>query len=182
MPAGGAPGEGEGAFDWWAAPGQRVVHQAEPEQGPEAGPEAEPEQEPELQPEPEPEPQAVREPEPEPEPVPEPEPLPQETAAAVYRHVQAGEEFQEIRREYRSFVFPACAAFLTWYLVYIVAAVTLPGLMDQQVAGPFNIAWVLGLLQFASTFLIAWLYARHARDRRDRMALGLRWETQDRLR
>lgn len=105
-----------------------------------------------------------------------------EAVAAVYRLVQAGEEFQQIRREYRRFVFPACAAFLGWYLLYIVAAVTLPELMDSRVAGPFNVAWLLGLLQFASTFLITWLYARHARDRRDRMALGLRWETQDRLR
>ncbi|MFC1405897.1 DUF485 domain-containing protein [Streptacidiphilus sp. N1-5] len=108
------------------------------------------------------------------------EPAPR--AAEVYRHVQAGEEFREVRREYRRFVFPACAAFLAWYLVYIVAAVTLPGVMDRQIAGPFTVAWALGLLQFASTFLITWLYARHARDRRDRLALGLRWETQDRLR
>jgi uncharacterized membrane protein (DUF485 family) len=179
MPAGGAPGEGEGAFDWWAAPGQRVVRPAEPGDLADATDLAQPAEpealEPEaLEPEPEQQVEAEREP--------EPDPLPQETAAAVYRHVQAGEEFQEVRRAYRSFVFPACAAFLAWYLLYIVAAVTLPGLMDHQVAGPFNVAWVLGLLQFASTFLIAWLYARHARDRRDRMALGLRWETQDRLR
>ena len=103
-------------------------------------------------------------------------------AAEVYRNVQAGAEFQEVRREYRRFVLPACAAFLAWYLAYIVAAVTLPGLMAHQLAGPFTVAWVLGLLQFVSTFLITWLYARHARDRRDRLALGLRWETQDRLR
>ena len=156
-------------------------------------PDPTPEPEPGLAPGPEPGPvtapapvaeaaPASLEPELEPEPGPGPEPLPQESAAAVYRHVQEGEEFQEVRRAYRSFVFPACAAFLAWYLLYIVAAVTLPEVMDRQVAGPFNIAWVLGLLQFASTFLITWLYARHARDRRDRTALGLRWETQDRLR
>ncbi|MFC1419850.1 DUF485 domain-containing protein [Streptacidiphilus cavernicola] len=123
------------------------------------------------------EPEWVAAPEPAPEPPPE-----QLAAAAVYRHVQAGEEFQEVRRAYRGFVFPACLAFLAWYLIYIVAAVTLPRVMDRPVAGPFNVAWVLGLLQFASTFAITWLYARHARDRRDRAALGLRWETQDRLR
>ncbi|WP_370080545.1 DUF485 domain-containing protein [Streptacidiphilus sp. MAP12-16] len=126
------------------------------------------------------------EPEPDPEPRRDPpsmvEPDTAPSSAEIYRHVQAGEEFQEIRREYRRFVFPACAAFLAWYLLYIVAAVTLPGLMGRQVAGPLNVAWLLGLLQFASTFLITWLYARHARDRRDRAALGLRWETQDRLR
>ena len=123
------------------------------------------------------EPAAV--PEPGPEPGPEPSPA---GHAEVYRHVHQGEEFQEIRRTYRRFVFPACAVFLAWYLGYIVAAVTLPGLMARPVAGPFNVAWALGLLQFLTTFLITWLYARHARDRRDRAALGLRWETQDRLR
>ena len=102
--------------------------------------------------------------------------------ADVYRQVHEGEEFRAIRRRYRGFVFPACAVFLLWYLLYIVAAVTLPGLMARPVAGPFNVAWLLGLLQFATTFLITWLYARHARDHRDRAALGLRWETQDRLR
>ena len=102
--------------------------------------------------------------------------------AEVYRHVHDGEEFQLIRRSYRGFVFPACGLFLVWYLGYIVAAVTLPGLMARPVAGPFNVAWLLALLQFVTTFLITWLYARHARDRRDRAALGLRWETQDRLR
>ncbi|QMU74185.1 DUF485 domain-containing protein [Streptacidiphilus sp. P02-A3a] len=102
--------------------------------------------------------------------------------AEVYRHVHEGEEFQLIRRSYRGFAFPACVLFLVWYLGYIVAAVTLPGLMARPVAGPFNVAWLLGLLQFATTFLITWLYARNARDRRDRAALGLRWETQDRLR
>ncbi|MGH3325211.1 MAG: DUF485 domain-containing protein, partial [Streptomyces sp.] len=36
-----------------------------------------------------------------------------------------------------------------------------------------------GLAQFASTFLLTWAYVRHARLRRDRLALELRWETQD---
>ena len=102
--------------------------------------------------------------------------------AEVYRHVHDGEEFQLIRRSYRGFVFPACAIFLLWYLGYIVAAVTLPGLMARPVAGPFNVAWLLALLHFFPPFLIPWLSARHARDRRDRAALGLRWETQDRRR
>jgi uncharacterized membrane protein (DUF485 family) len=201
------PGSADG-FDWWAAPPSRPraaeasawSAEAAPEQAvPEyAAPEhAEPEQ---AAPE-----QALPEPSPGPEArvqsevfrgvaegvaepaetfrVPRPgEPARAPRAAEVYRHVQAGEEFQEVRREYRRFVFPACAAFLAWYLAYIVAAVTLPGLMARQLAGPFTVAWALGLLQFGSTFLITWLYARHARDRRDRLALGLRWETQDRLR
>jgi uncharacterized membrane protein (DUF485 family) len=102
--------------------------------------------------------------------------------AAIYRAVHESPEFQEIRTRYRRFVFPATAAFLLWYLLYVVLAVSTPQLMARPIAGPFNTAWLLGLLQFASTFLLTWLYARHARAHRDRAALGLRWETQDRLR
>ena len=90
--------------------------------------------------------------------------------------------FQEIRRSYRTFVFPATAVFLGWYLLYVTAQAAAPDLMRHQVAGPFSVAWLLGLLQFVSTFLITWLYSRNARTKRDRAALGLRWDTQDQLR
>ncbi|WP_435796368.1 DUF485 domain-containing protein [Kitasatospora aureofaciens] len=100
----------------------------------------------------------------------------------VYRSVQAGPAFQDIRRSYRTFVFPACGAFLGWYLLYVAAEAVAPGAMRSPVAGPLNVAWLLGLLQFASTFLLTWLYARNARTKRDRAALGLRWDTQDQLR
>lgn len=102
--------------------------------------------------------------------------------AEVYRTVQRSDAFQQIRRDYRGFVFPAAVVFLGWYLLYLVAQTAAPGLMRQQVAGPLNVAWVLGLLQFASTFLLSWLYARHARTHRDAAALELRWDTQDQLR
>lgn len=100
----------------------------------------------------------------------------------VYRSVQASAAFQDIRRSYRSFVFPVSGAFLGWYLMYVAAEAAAPGVMRSPVAGPLNVAWVLGLLQFASTFLLTWLYARNARTKRDRAALGLRWDTQDQLR
>ncbi|MFD8704645.1 DUF485 domain-containing protein [Kitasatospora sp. NPDC059648] len=100
----------------------------------------------------------------------------------VYRSVQASAAFQDIRRSYRTFVFPTCVAFLGWYLLYVGAEAVAPGAMRSPVAGPLNVAWLLGLLQFASTFLLTWLYARNARTKRDRAALGLRWDTQDQLR
>ncbi|MBV6701473.1 DUF485 domain-containing protein [Kitasatospora aureofaciens] len=100
----------------------------------------------------------------------------------MYRAVQGSEAFQEIRRSYRAFVFPVSSAFLAWYLAYVAAQAAAPDLMRSPVAGPFNVAWLLGLLQFATTFLLTWLYARNARTKRDRAALGLRWDTQDQLR
>ncbi|WP_335933617.1 DUF485 domain-containing protein [Streptomyces sp. PTD5-9] len=100
-------------------------------------------------------------------------------AAEIYLEVQGGEAFQEVRRRYRRFVLPATLAFLAWYLAYVVVAITEPGLMSRPVAGAVNVAMVAGLGQFLTTFLLTWAYARHARLRRDRAALELRWETQE---
>lgn len=100
----------------------------------------------------------------------------------VYLRVQASPEFQEIRRRYRDFVFPMTALFLVWYFAYVLASTLARDLMARPVVGEVNVALAFGLGQFASTFLIAWLYARHAVRKRDRAALALRWETQERLR
>ncbi|MDI5966381.1 DUF485 domain-containing protein [Streptomyces sp. SL13] len=102
--------------------------------------------------------------------------------AAVYREVQAGEEFRAVRRRYRRFAFPASAVFFVWYLAYVVAATTAPGLMGRPVLGEVNVAMVAGLAQFVTTFGLTWAYARHARLRRDQAALDVRWETQERTR
>ncbi|MFD7644848.1 DUF485 domain-containing protein [Kitasatospora sp. NPDC059795] len=112
----------------------------------------------------------------------EPEPPEDRVGGAVYRSVQDSEAFQEIRRGYRAFVFPACAGFLAWYLLFVSAEAFMPDLLGRRIAGPLNVAWTLGLGQFASTFLLTWLYARNARTKRDRAALELRWDTQDQLR
>ncbi|MEV7426767.1 DUF485 domain-containing protein [Streptomyces sp. NPDC091212] len=96
-------------------------------------------------------------------------------ACDIYREVQRSAAFQEVRGRYRRFVVPASIAFLVWYLAYVVAATTAPGLMARPVAGAVNVAMVAGLGQFLSTFLLTWAYARHARLYRDRAALELRW-------
>ncbi|MET8471174.1 DUF485 domain-containing protein [Streptomyces sp. NPDC006422] len=104
------------------------------------------------------------------------------SAAGIYLEVQRSAAFQEVRRRYRRFVGPAVVIFFVWYVAYVVTATTAPGLMAEPVAGVVNVAMVAGLGQFASTFLLTWLYARHARLRRDRAALELRWDTQERTR
>ncbi|MFF3460000.1 DUF485 domain-containing protein [Streptomyces sp. NPDC002730] len=103
-------------------------------------------------------------------------------AADIYLEVQRSAAFQEVRSRYRRFVGPAVLAFLVWYLAYVVAATTAPGLMARPVAGAVNVAMVAGLGQFLTTFLLTWAYARHARLRRDRAALDLRWTVFDQTR
>ncbi|NLU73796.1 DUF485 domain-containing protein [Streptomyces sp. HNM0575] len=97
----------------------------------------------------------------------------------VYLAVQRSAAFRRVRRRYRNFALPVSVAFLVWYLAYVVAATAAPGLMARPVAGVFNVAMAAGLAQFASTFLLTWAYVRHARLRRDDLALELRWETQE---
>jgi uncharacterized membrane protein (DUF485 family) len=100
-------------------------------------------------------------------------------AADVYLEVQRSAAFQEVRGRYRRFVIPSVAVFFTWYVGYVVTATTAPGFMARPVAGAVNVAMVAGLGQFLTTFLFTWAYARHARLRRDRAALDLRWDTQE---
>ncbi|MFD3817050.1 DUF485 domain-containing protein [Streptomyces rubiginosohelvolus] len=107
------------------------------------------------------------------------EPEPRPSAADIYLEVHRSDTFREVRRRYRRFVAPAALAFLLWYLAYVVAATTAPALMARPVAGAVNVAMVAGLGQFLTTFLLTWAYARHARLRRDRAALDLRWDTQE---
>ncbi|MFI1035597.1 DUF485 domain-containing protein [Streptomyces sp. NPDC020951] len=100
-------------------------------------------------------------------------------AAQVYLEVQRSAAFQEVRSRYRRFVVPAVAGFFIWYVAYVVTATTAPDFMARPVAGAVNVALLAGLGQFLSTFLLTWAYARHARLRRDRAALDLRWDTQE---
>ncbi|MGW7366355.1 DUF485 domain-containing protein [Streptomyces sp. NPDC054841] len=102
------------------------------------------------------------------------------SATDIYVEVRRSAAFQEVRSRYRRFVVPATLAFFVWYVAYVIAATTAPGLMARPVAGAVNVAMVAGLGQFLSTFLLTWAYARHARLRRDRAALDLRWTVFDR--
>ncbi|WP_067899878.1 DUF485 domain-containing protein [Actinomadura chibensis] len=83
-------------------------------------------------------------------------------SGTVYERFQSSAEFQDLRRRFRRFAFPMTAAFLAWYLLYVVMSGWARGFMGKELVGSINVALVFGLLQFVSTFLIAWLYARHA--------------------
>jgi uncharacterized membrane protein (DUF485 family) len=84
------------------------------------------------------------------------------SAHPIYEELHASGDFQELRKRYRAFAIPWTIAFLAWYLLYVVMSNWATGFMNTKVVGNINVALVFGLLQFASTFGIAWLYARHA--------------------
>jgi uncharacterized membrane protein (DUF485 family) len=94
----------------------------------------------------------------------------------VYERIASESEFAELRRRYRRFAFPATVAFMVWYITYVVCNNWARDFMDTRVVGNINVAVVFGLLQFASTFLIAYLYARHSTKHLDPLATKLRDE------
>jgi uncharacterized membrane protein (DUF485 family) len=88
--------------------------------------------------------------------------------------VQGTEEFQGLKRTLRRFVFPATALFLGWYLLYILLTAYARDFMSTKVLGEINIAYIFGLLQFVSTFVIAFVYSRYAEKRFDPTADAIR--------
>lgn len=92
----------------------------------------------------------------------------------IYEQVQASAEFVDLRSRLRRFVFPMSAAFLLWYLLYVLLASYAPAFMATKVAGNINIGLIFGLLQFVSTFAIATVYVRYANKHLDPAAERLR--------
>jgi uncharacterized membrane protein (DUF485 family) len=93
---------------------------------------------------------------------------------ASYVAMAESPEFDRLRRTLRGFVFPMTAAFFLWYALYVVLSAYARDFMGTKVIGNINVALVFGLLQFVTTFLIAWLYARFASRRLDPVADDIR--------
>ena len=91
----------------------------------------------------------------------------------MYDELAARPEFAELRKRYRGFVFPATIAFLVWYLLYVVMSNWATGFMNTEVVGNINVALVFGLLQFVTTFGLAWYYSRFSSSRLDPLARDL---------
>ena len=66
--------------------------------------------------------------------------------------------------------------FFLWYALYVLLSAYARGFMGIKLIGNINVALVLGLLQFVSTFLIAWMYSRYAARRIDPLADQIRAE------
>jgi uncharacterized membrane protein (DUF485 family) len=88
-------------------------------------------------------------------------------------------EFEALRRALRRFVFPMTVAFLLWYGLYVILSAYARAFMVTKVVGNINVALVFGLLQFVSTFVIAWVYARYADRRIDPLADQLKHDIEN---
>ncbi|XVQ15219.1 DUF485 domain-containing protein [Spirillospora sp. CA-255316] len=91
-----------------------------------------------------------------------------------WTEIQRSSEFVELRRRQRGFAFPLTAFFLAWYLLYLLLADYAHEFMATKVTGTITLGLVLGLLQFASTFLITIGYVWYANRRLDPIADDIR--------
>lgn len=92
----------------------------------------------------------------------------------TYAQVQASDEFQGLKRTLRRFVFPATVVFLSWYVLYILLTIYARDFMSTELLGNINVAYVFGLSQFISTFVIAYVYSKYADKNFDPTADAIR--------
>lgn len=101
----------------------------------------------------------------------------------VRRHewteVHTSEEFAQLRKRLRGFVFPMTAIFLVWYFSYVLLAAYATDFMSIRLSGNITVGLVLGLLQFVSTFVITGLYVRHANKHLDPVAERIRTDLEE---
>lgn len=91
----------------------------------------------------------------------------------IYDHLAAKDEFAQLRHLYRRFIVPATVVFLAWYGLYVVMSMFAGEFMNRVLFANINVALVFGLLQFVSTFGIAWLYSRYSTTHLDPLAAQL---------
>jgi uncharacterized membrane protein (DUF485 family) len=104
---------------------------------------------------------------------------PEEERGTLHERVQAGAEFTELRQRLRRFVFPMTAAFLVWYLAFVLLASYARDLMLTPVFGGINLGLVIGLAQFVTTFAVTGAYVRFAERRLDPLAARIRDRVED---
>ncbi|MBK8448105.1 MAG: DUF485 domain-containing protein [Micropruina sp.] len=95
-------------------------------------------------------------------------------AQAEFERVHQSEDFAQLRTTFRRFAFPMTAVFVFWYFLYVLLSTYAHGFMTMPFIGYINVGMAMGLAQFATTFLITWLYVRHANRHLDPLAAQLR--------
>lgn len=86
------------------------------------------------------------------------------------------ERFRLLKARFRRLALTIVGAFLGWYFLYIALSAFARDLMALPAIGNVNVALLLGVLQFVSTFVLAWRYTRYARRKLDPLSAELRDE------
>lgn len=96
------------------------------------------------------------------------------TTAIDFEKVESQPEFQALKKKHRSLVLPLSAFFFLWYFAYVLLGAYAHDFMATPVIGNINLGILLGLGQFATTFIITMVYVRFANRRIDPAANEIR--------
>jgi uncharacterized membrane protein (DUF485 family) len=91
----------------------------------------------------------------------------QKTTSDIWEKTQNSDEFKAHRKRFRSFTFPFAVGFLVWYFTFILLTTFARDLVNTPVFGNINLAFILALSQFVTTFAIMWIYDVYATKKLD---------------
>jgi uncharacterized membrane protein (DUF485 family) len=87
-----------------------------------------------------------------------------------------GRGFRRLHKRFATSSVVIVTIFFGCYGTYVAMSAFARNVMEHPLVGNINLGLVLGLLQFVSTFLIAWLRGRYSRAALDPLAERLRTE------
>jgi uncharacterized membrane protein (DUF485 family) len=91
----------------------------------------------------------------------------EQNGAPDFAAIRDSDDFRRVQRRLTRFIFPVSAAFLAWYLTFVLLAAYAPGLMGNKLFGSVTVGLLLGLSQFVTTVVIMLWYARFVRTKVD---------------
>lgn len=83
--------------------------------------------------------------------------------AAEWKAIEESSDFQELMRAKRNFIIPSTIFFIIYYFALPILVGYFPSLMNINVFGHVNIAYLFALSQFFMAWILMAMYVRRAR-------------------
>jgi uncharacterized membrane protein (DUF485 family) len=94
---------------------------------------------------------------------PTPPPAGDATGSVDWQGIEAAPEFRALVAAKRRFILPATVFFIVYYFALPVLVGYFPGVMERDVFGEINVAYLFALSQFAMAWILMAMYVRRAR-------------------
>jgi uncharacterized membrane protein (DUF485 family) len=86
----------------------------------------------------------------------------QQTTDVDWQAIESDSDFRELVREKRSFIIPATIIFLVYYFGFLVLVGYFPSIVEVNVIGNINLAYLIAISEFVMAWIIVYLYAKQA--------------------
>jgi uncharacterized membrane protein (DUF485 family) len=86
----------------------------------------------------------------------------EEPAASNWTAIERADDFRHLVHQKRNFIIPATIFFLVYYFGFLVLVGYFPSIVETNIIGNINIAYLFALSQFIVAWIIVYLYVRQA--------------------